>query len=65
MYSAGGLPYAGGDTERRMVAAAKQREEAVLYSMKFPVGTDVQIKNRKDGVVVVVRGRQTEKPIRK
>lgn len=48
-----------------MVAAAKQREEAVLYSMKFPVGTDVQIKNRKDGVVVVVRGRQTEKPIRK
>lgn len=46
------------------MVAAKARKVDVLYSRKFPVGTDVEVKNRADGVIVVVKGQQPEKPIR-
>lgn len=46
------------------MVAAKSRKESVLYSRKFPTGTDVEVKNRADGVIVVVRGKPEDKPVR-
>ena len=49
-----------------MVSAKEERKPVVLHSRKYPLGTDVEVKNRADGVIVVVRGETIEeKQVRK